>query len=159
MKGKGQAAVEFFVYSSVFLAILLGAYFAVSFMQAAEVSEKESRYVKWSGEYFASTINTAMVGVPGFSYTIRFEKTLLGSPYSVQFRPAVNGENGSVFITRLDNNMSYRYPINSMNITNGSCVRRMTTSLGNIYYEINTSQAALNFYNDGESIMISQGGC
>lgn len=152
---KGQIAVEFFIYASIFLLVILAAYFTVFFMQTSEISAKESLYLKWFGESFASNINAVMSSQKGFNYTMKFEPLILGKPYTIQFKPANATHNGFVFITWSENNMSYIYPIGNMSIKNaGSCVAKIGD-----YYNITISVRNLNFYNDGENITLSQQGC
>lgn len=160
---KGQVATEFFLYSGVFLTVLLAAYFTVFFIQSTEVSNKESLYVKWFGESFASHANTAMNGQAGFNYTMKFAKNILGKPYKVQFKPAAQGRNGFVFITWAGNNASFTYTIGNMKIVNGDpgqrCIKTYSPPEG-VYYEINPEKGLLNFYNDGDKVILSQyGGC
>ncbi len=155
---KGQIATEFFVYSGIFLAMVIAAYFTIFFIQSSEVSAKESLYVKWFGENFASHANTAMSGQAGFNYTMKFERQILGKPYAVQFKPATDSKKAFVFITWSWNNATYTYPVANITLLAGECVRTFSPS-GEIYYEINTSLASVNFYNDGENVSISQSGC
>lgn len=156
---KAQVAVEFLIYSTIFLIIVMGAYFTISFMQTAEVSNKEALYVKWFGESFASYTNTAMNGQEGFNYTIKFNTKILNLPYEVNFKPAGSNKNGFVFITWSKNNLTYSYPIGNSSLLNGTCVKNIIPPSSENYYEINTSRGMLNFYNDGKSITLSQTGC
>lgn len=155
---KGHAATEFFMYSSVFLIIVMGAYFTIFFVQSADVSNKESLYVKWFGERFASSANFVMGSQQGFNYTMKFERLLIQKPYSVQFKPASSGKNAFVFITWSGNNATYTFPIGAMPVKSGGCVLAVGSADGK-YYEINTSVGSLNLYNDGENITLSQSGC
>lgn len=156
---KGQVAFEFFIYAAVFLTVVLAAYFTIFFMQSSEVSAKESLYVKWFGESFASHANTAMTCQKGFNYTTKFETAILGKPYSVQFKPATDGKKGFVFITWSGNNASYTYPIGNMSMRAGKCVSGGYGDDGLVYYTINSSLGVLNFYNDGQNLTLSQKGC
>lgn len=159
---KGQVATEFFMYSAVFLVIVLGAYFSIFLIQNAEISNKESLYVQSFGETFASHLNTAMAAQGGFNYTMIFERQVLGRPYAVQFKPADGGgRNGFVFITWIGgSNVTYSYPVGRMPLkASGTCITAYTTAPADTYYEINTTLGALNFYNDGENITLSQKGC
>ncbi|VVB98030.1 Uncharacterised protein [uncultured archaeon] len=156
---KGQVATEFFIYSGVFLAVMLAAYFTIFFIQTAEISNKESLYVRWFGESFASHANTAMSGDAGFNYTMRFDKNILGKPYVVQFQPANAGSrNAFLYITWTSNNVTFPYAIGNMTLRKGSCVQEFSPASGR-YYEINSILGMLNFYNDGENLTLSQVGC
>lgn len=155
---RGQVATEFFIYSSMFLIAVLIAYFAIFFVQSAEISNKESLYMKLFGERFASHINTAMSGQNGMNYSMSFDPSLMGKPYRVYFKPANSslGTNGFAFIAN-GNNLTYSYPIGNMQILDGGgCIITHASSEG-AYYEINTSRRKLSFYNDGENITLSQG--
>ena len=156
---KAQAAIEFFIYATAFMIILLGSYFAVSAMQESEVYGKESRYVKEAGTQFSSSINAVMKAGPGFSYTIKFKKNIFGSPYSVIYKPASTGNNGFVFITWLVKNLTFTYPIGNMTIANSSCVVKHAVPATGDYYEINTTLGALYYYNNGSAITLRQEGC
>lgn len=156
---KGQVATEFFIYAGVFLTILLAAYFTIFFVQTSEITNKEALYVKWFGERFASYANTAMSGDAGFNYSMAFDKSIIGKPYSVQFKPSSGGgRNAFVFITWAGNNAAFTYAIGNMTLVAGKCVRTFSPPDGK-YYEINTSLGMLNFYNDGQNITLSQVGC
>ncbi len=154
---RGQVATEFFVYSAVFLIIVLAAYFSIFFVQSAEVANKEALYVKWFGERFASNLNTAMSSGEGFSMKMAFSPYILEKPYSVYIKPARAGRNGFVFITWSAGNVTYSYPIGNMNIGAGdSCVHAISSPDG-AYYEITSARGELWFENDGSSITITQG--
>jgi hypothetical protein len=154
---KGQVATEFFIYAGVFLTVVLAAYFTIFFIQTSEISNKESLYVRWFGESFASHANTAMTGGAGFNYTMRFERDILGKPYLVQFQPASAGSrNAFVYITWSGNNMTFPYAIGNMVLRPGRCIQ---TAPSGGYYLVNSSLGMLNFYNDGQNITLSQVGC
>jgi hypothetical protein len=155
---KAQVSTEFFMYASVFLIIVLAAYFTVFFIQNAELYNKESLYVKWFGMRFASAANTAMAAGGGFQYTIRFEPDILGKPYEIYFKPRQGTENGFAYITwNGRNNISYTYPIGPMRIRSGNCVKEFSPPEGR-YLEISPSAESLTFYNDGSQIILSQSG-
>ncbi len=154
---KGQVATEFFVYSSVFLIVVLSAYSVIFFVQNIEKSNMDLLYVKSFGENFAVHINTAMNAQEGFNYTMKFDKRILGKEYRVLFRPTESGKNAFTFISWSEKNISYVYPIGNIALLNGTCVSKPIPP--KLYYEINTNLEMVNFYNDGEKIIISQMGC
>ncbi|MDD5336854.1 MAG: hypothetical protein PHS02_00030 [Candidatus ainarchaeum sp.] len=152
---KAQVALEFFLYSAVFLVIVLAAYFAISFVQSADIANKESSYVKWFGETFYSATTTAMAGQGGFRYTIKFDKDILGAPYDIYFQPAHGAQGGFVYITWSSTNATYTYPIGNMPIVSAdSCVH---VSQSGQLLTITPSRGTLTFYNDGTRILLSQG--
>lgn len=157
---KGQVATEFFIYAGVFLVVVLAAYFTIFFIQSSEVTAKESLYVKWFGESFASHTNTAMSGQKGFNYTIKFDRLILGKPYSVQFKPAMPSDRRAfIFINWSGGSAAYTYPIGNMTLrASGSCIKTYSPASG-LYYDIDTSLGELNYYNDGEELILSQKGC
>lgn len=158
-RAKGQIAMEFFIYSGVFLVAVLAAYFSIFFIQSAEVSSKESLYVKWFGERFATHANTAMAGQGGFNYTMEFDPLILGKPYTLQLKPASRTGNGFVFITWSASNFTYLYPIGNTSLVNGDYRCISTYSSGqSSYYQISPNARVLNFYNDGEKVILSQFG-
>ncbi len=153
---RGHAATEFFIYSAVFLIVVLSAYFTIFFIQSGEISNKEALYIKWFGERFASAANTAMAGQNGFNYTMKFDRLILEKQYRIQFKPSSPGKNAFVFITWESNNATYSFPIGNMSMKAGGCISEVNSPDGT-YYEINTSRGTLNFYNDGENLTLA--GC
>ncbi len=153
---KGQVATEFFTYAAIFLLIVLAAYFTIFFVQSSEISNKESLYVKWFGERFASSANMAMAGQRGFNYTMQFERDILGKPFTVQFVPQSGSRRPFVYIIWSQNNLTYSYPMGNLTLQPGPCIRYVPTGY---YYEINSSLGELNFYNDGRTVTLSQKGC
>lgn len=159
---KGQVAMEFFIYAALFLAVVLAAYFTIFFIQSAEVSNKESLYVRWFGERFASHMNTAMTSQGGFTYTMKFDKSILGEPYEVYIKPAVRSEAGDVqnnsflFITWSKTNITYSYPLGSESIAKGSSCIILHNGPAGDYYHINTSLGELAFQNNGTDIILMQ---
>ncbi|MFA5077528.1 MAG: hypothetical protein WC488_03830 [Candidatus Micrarchaeia archaeon] len=156
---KGQVALEFFLYSAVFLVVVLAAYFAVVFVQSADISNKESSYVKWFGESFSSATNTAMAGQAGFRYTMKFGKDILGKPYSIYFQPSTTGKGGFVYITWSSTNATYAYPIGAMDVvgSDSACISERVSSTGSRVLTITPDRGTLTFYNDGSRILLSQG--
>ena len=156
---RGQVATEFFIYSSIFLVIVLAAYFTIFFIQSAEVSNKESLYVKWFGERFASHMATAMSGEYNFNHTMTFDKSILAKPYQLYIKPARGSRNGFVFITWSSTNATYAYPIGNMPVVNADTRCITSSDLGEgQFYTISPDAGVLNFYNTGNEIIISQFG-
>ncbi|MBU0586075.1 hypothetical protein KJ780_01035 [Candidatus Micrarchaeota archaeon] len=163
MKRKGQAAMEFFVYLSIFLAALLASYVTITFIQNSELEAKKSDYAFSFGEQFSSAFDLAAKGGENFNYTVRFNRLLLANPYTVQFKPAAHGFPAFAYLVTPDN-ATYSYPIISINIKHSTCILKKTFTDPHSgdswdYYQINSSLGMLNLYNDGENITLSQTGC
>lgn len=154
---KAQVANEFFMYSALFLIILTSAYFSIFYIQSSEIYNKEALYVKEFGESFASHTNLAM-SIKNLNYTIKFDRKIMNDLYALYFKPYSMDKPAHVLIVWNKNNLSYSYPIANKAILPGDkCIQTHSTSSGENYYEINTSKGILTFYNDGVSIILSQG--
>lgn len=154
---KGQVAIEFFTYATVFLIVVIVAASALSYIQSAEIASREFALAKDMGESFANAANLAIKGGRGFNYTISYERTILGRSYDVCF---LKGDKGSfVFITwaGTSGNVTYSYPISAVNYKSGDRCIQYDQSGCQDGYKINSSKSTLTFYNDGENITLSQG--
>jgi len=84
---KAQVATEFFLYTSVFLFLVIAAFFIVSQVQATEIPLRENTLAKETGDFFSSSILLAVKGGNGFTYDYSFPRTILGRPYTMTFAP------------------------------------------------------------------------
>ncbi|MFP3949581.1 MAG: hypothetical protein ACLFUZ_00595 [Candidatus Micrarchaeia archaeon] len=82
---KGQIAIEFLMYSGLFLIIAIGAYVLTSFTERGEVSLRESQLIDAFGYKFASAPTIAYKGGEGLTYDISFAKKLDNRPYNVTY--------------------------------------------------------------------------
>jgi uncharacterized protein (UPF0333 family) len=149
---RGQVAVEFLLYSSLFIFIVISAFVSLSFIQNSELPARESSLVKEMGSSFASAINLAAEGGEGFSYNYTFPQTLLGRDYEIAFddkehRMAITWQNGV-------DSFTYRYPMAAYAYKfegSAGCVsdkKLLSSECKNV----------LKFYNDGTTVTISQEG-
>jgi hypothetical protein len=87
---RGQVATEFFLYTSVFLFVVIAAFFIVSQVQSTEIPLRENTLAKETGDFFSSSILLAVKGGAGFTYDYTFPRTILGRPYTMTFSPDDN---------------------------------------------------------------------
>ncbi|MFH2106443.1 MAG: hypothetical protein ABII22_04230 [Candidatus Micrarchaeota archaeon] len=80
---RGQVAIEFFVYSAMFLFVVVAAYFLVNYMQESEIPPKENSLVEEVGQSFADAATLSVYGGKGFTYTFSFSKSVLGNKYYI----------------------------------------------------------------------------
>lgn len=84
---RGQVSTEFFLYVTVFMFVVIGAFLVVNYLQSSEVPVQQNKVAKLSGEEFANVITLSVKGGIGFSYNYTFPKTLMGIPYKITLRP------------------------------------------------------------------------
>ncbi len=154
---KAQVAIEFFIYSTLFLFIVILAYVLVNFVQNTEVPEKQSLLVKELGQSFVDSINLAIKGGSGFSYNTSFAKTILGSAYRITVYETA--PNSQIFNLLIDANISsseynsiyslpsYKYKFD------GNCWDQ--SGLGHTFNST-TCKNWLSFQNDGENLSLTK---
>ncbi len=110
---KAQVAIEFFVYASVFLLLVIGAIAISTLSQVSEVSQKESYYVKEVGRSFSNAFAISYLGGEGFIYEYRFNPVILDKGYKIK----VNGVTGKLSINYQGSysNYTYQYDIPKIN--------------------------------------------
>ncbi|MBN2478539.1 hypothetical protein JXB01_04590 [Candidatus Micrarchaeota archaeon] len=159
---KGQVAVEFFAYAGIFLIVLMITLSIIYFAQNAEYDNYRYNYVVEVGKGFASSYSLAVRGGNGFEYTHYFPKTILGYEYTVTF---IKKEKQNFMQINIPGEteagtFTYSYPLPfypfeaqgciEQETENGAQVGHMVPAEGNDY---------LGFYNDGEKVIITHGGC
>lgn len=159
---RGQVATEFFMYTSVFMFIVIAAYVIVSQMQSTEIPQRENLIAKDTGEIFASAINLAVKGGFGFTYNYTFPTTILGAPYSLSFSPGKQvmildweGRYGVFSQSYLLPGYTYAFP--DTGDRSKQCISQYSSPIaGETVYVLNSSQCSnvLTLYNDGEKLMV-----
>lgn len=152
---KGQVAIEFFLYTGIFMLITIAGYFVVDFVQSGEIAREEYSHAKELGGGFMDAINLAAVAGDGFSYNFTFPKTSLGKPYIIQFDP----KHSQLILTWEGNygNFSYPYTIPAFDYQFEECIKKVKLPSATVYeLKSNECRNILNIRNDGKRIIITQ---
>lgn len=154
---KGQVATEFFLYSSVFLIIVIATASILYFTQSSEISALEYTVAREVGEKFADSINLVVKGGSGFEYDLLFPKTILGKDYAISFSPSGNFLTLDWAGTSRNSNSSFGnssslYPIIPSKYFYSGCIQnnQMLSSLG---------ENKLKIINKDGQVLITQEGC
>lgn len=105
---RGQVATEFMLYTTVFMFVAIAAFVVVSSLQSSEIPLQQNTVAREVGDGFATVMNLAVKGGPGFSYNYTYPKTVFNLPYSITLLPGGN----NVFILEWAGsygNFSYQY--------------------------------------------------
>lgn len=152
---KGQVATEFFIYSGVFLLLVIAVASIVYLYQSSELSATEYLVAKENGQSFADAINLAVRGGNNFTYVLNFQPVILGSPYVIDFNSTQS--DGYLLMTWFGPTGNFTYPysvskyIYSFTICGGSQTQNILVS--------NMGQSSIVLFNDGQSVHIKQEGC
>jgi hypothetical protein len=158
---KGQVATEFFMYTAVFMFVVIAAFVIVNQMQSTEIPQRENLIAKDTGEIFTSAINLAVKGGFGFTYNYTFPKTILGNPYSLSFLPKKQvmvldweGRYGPFSQSYLLPGYKYEFP--DAGDKSKQCIVQSTPIAGDDVYILNSSKCSnvLTLYNDGDKLMV-----
>ena len=159
---RGQVATEFFMYTAVFMFVVIAAFVVVNQMQSTEIPQRENLIAKDTGEFFSNAFNLAVKGGFGFTYNYTFPKTILGTPYSLSFSPKKQvmildwvGRYGPFSQSYLLPGYKYEFP-NTGDKTK-QCISEYSSSVaGGKVYIFNSSECSnvLTLYNDGEKLMV-----
>lgn len=147
---RGQLMIEFFLYVSVFLFIIISGYFVVSFIQNSEVATRESLITKELGESFKNAITLSVRAGEGFTYEVSFPKNLLSKPYNLKFN-----ETGGLMVLSWEGsygNISYPYKIPLYDYEFKGC----STLASKKMLVSNACKSVISIYNDGEKLIITQ---
>ena len=149
-KLRAQVAVEFLVYVSVFMLVLVLSFFVINQSQKAEIPAKQNALAKETGQGFVDVLSLSIRAGAGFEYRYQFPKTLLNAPYSIDFNPLT--PSGLMFFDwggeYADFNYSYRLP-SYRYLFSGSC-------LSGGVLRSNACNNVLVLRNDGENITLLQ---
>ena len=146
---KAQVAIEFLVYTGIFIFILVIAFVSISYIQTSELPARQGSLVKENGEEFASVINLAVKSGQGFRSSYTFPKTILDKNYELTFDSA----NSRFIMTWGDTSsqFSYVYPIIRYNYQINTCISRNFNKISS-----NTCSNTINIHNDGDTLFIDQ---
>jgi len=148
---KGQVSIEFFIYVTLFMFVVIGAFILINYLQSMEIPAQHSKIVKLTGDEFANAITLAVKGGSGFTYNYTFPKTILGVPYAIYFQPA--GSNTMIMEWPGPyGNFSYSYTLPAYDYAYGGdsgCIldRELTS---------NDCSNRITLSNDGSTLTISQ---
>jgi hypothetical protein len=149
---KGQVAIEFMVYTTVFMFIAIAAFVVVSELQSTEIPLQQNSVVREIGNSHVTMLILAIKGGEGFSYNYTFQKTVFNLPYKLYLH---NLSNAHYMVLEWEGgygNYSYSYDVPSYNyVLEGSCLT------DNVFVSDECSNMFM-FYNDGENLTITQVG-
>lgn len=126
---RAQVATEFLVYTGVFMALVILAFFAVNSTQKSELPMRQNALAKETADGFFSVLSLSVRAGDGFSYSYEYPKSLLGIPYSYRF--IRNGDQtflqmswagtyeNFTYMNRLPN---YRYVVSPECLENGQII-------------------------------------
>lgn len=142
---KGQIAMEFFVYSAIFLLALMAISVGVSLVEKIELEGRNAAVAREKVMRVANVIALVGSAEEGFSYRMNLGSDINGIPYKVEV-----GE-GVVHLTILDGtNTTYPYPTYNGAIVKSGC---MLTEHGMHVVDVNKN---LLIRNDGERVVLWQ---
>ena len=149
--GKGQVSIEFLIYVTIFMFVVIGAFILINYLQSTEIPAQHSKIVKLTGDEFANALTLAVKGGSGFTYNYSFPKTIMGIPYTIYFQPS----GASAMIMEWPGpygNFSYSYTLPAYNYAYGGdsgCVLD-----GKLVS--NECRNMITLSNDGTTVTISQ---
>jgi len=149
---RGQVATEFLLYTVVFMLVAVAAYLVVNSLQESEIPLQQNTLAREVGQGFATAVTLAVKGGTGFSYNYTFQKTIFGSPYTMNFSGA-SSNHGILLVwdgpygefSSMYDVPAYNYLLDSGN----GCISGSA---------LNSSKCSnmLMFINDGENLTITQ---
>jgi hypothetical protein len=147
LKTNGQLMIEFFLYVSVFMFIVISGYFIVSFIQSSEISTREYTHAKEIGENFKNAITLAVRAGDGFTYNMTFPKNFLSRPYYITF----DDRNSQILLVWEGSygNLTYPFRIPHYNYTFEGCVKSKNLTS-------DRCENVLTMYNNGKKLIITQ---
>ncbi|MDO8554650.1 MAG: hypothetical protein Q7S22_07620 [Candidatus Micrarchaeota archaeon] len=154
---KGQVAMEFFLYSGVFLFMIIVAFIAITYTQSNELPAKEALIAKEVGESITEQINLAVSADRGFNTTTIFPRVILGRPYKISFVQDKNTQNIRFVILEWQSSkgeVSQSYTLAGYNYKFEGCVSPLGTA--NPTMVSNTCRNSLMLYNNGSNVIINQ---
>lgn len=149
INSKGQVAIEFLLYSTVFMFLVIAAYIVINQIQSVELPKQQNSVAKETGQAFANAISLSVKGQQGFNYRYAFPKTILGYPYSIDLSSLQSRKVIYFNWPGAYGNASFVFDVPNYNyiIGDGSC---LSTSV--LYSERCTNILVLN--NDGENLTL-----
>lgn len=154
----GQVATEFFLYSAIFMFVVIAAFVIISHIQSTEVPTKEYQLVKETAEGFSGVITLAVKGGSGFTYKYNFPKKILGKSYQIYFQPS-----GSPWMitewTGQYGNFSYSHSIPAYNYQYKGCLcktKSVCSSNDQPILVSNDCSSTLLLENDGKNLTLTQ---
>lgn len=149
-------ATEFFLYTAVFMFIVIIAFFVVNRVQSSEIPQRENAIARDTGEFFASAIVLAVKAGSGFTYNYTFPRTVLGNPYNMSF----SSDNGAMILDWEGRYgvFSQSYPLPSYNYKFGGCITNPGASGVVHVFTSSACSNVLTLANDGENLTIYHGG-
>lgn len=160
---KAQVATEFFMYTAVFMFVVIAAFFVVNQVQSTEIPVRENTIAKETGEFFASSITLAVKGGKGFTYKYTFPTTVLGKPYTLRFSDTEDimvldweGRYGKYSQSYSLPGYDYDFPDKYGNNLD-NCIRQDPNAIGVVYlFESSKSgcENVLTLQNDGSTLMV-----
>jgi hypothetical protein len=164
---KGQVATEFFMYTAVFMFVVIAAFFVVNQVQSTEIPVRENTIAKETGEFFASSITLAVKGGTNFTYKYTFPTTVLGKPYTLRFSDTEDimvldweGRYGRYSQSYSLPGYDYGFPDKYDNNQKDNCIRQDVSSIttsGDVYLFESSKpgcENVLTLHNDGGTLTV-----
>lgn len=146
---RGQVATEFFIYSGIFLILVIAVASLVYFDQTAQLSSAEYNLAKENGQMFADALSMGVRGGPGFTYSMQYPQTVLGQSYAINFTGS--SDSGFFLMTWYSPRGTFTYPYRmptpdfTLDLCGGGSAIRSNVGLNN-----------LSIVNTGQGIVLEQ---
>jgi len=157
---KAQVATEFFMYTAVFMFVVIAAFVIVNQIQSTEIPVRENIIAKSTGEFFVSAITLSVKAGQGFTYNYTFPKTILDKSYTLRFAPdkyvmILDWEGRYGIFSQSYPLPPYKYDFEDPD----KCIIQdvaAVSSAGTVYlFDSSKCSSSLTLYNDGEKLVIS----
>jgi hypothetical protein len=146
----GQVAVEFMIYTAIFMFVAVAAFIVVTDLQRSEIPQQQNVLARETGHGFVTMMTLAMKGGKGFSYNYTFPKTMYGSPYALYLTNLTIGNFMMVEWNGSYGSFSYQYDVPRFNYkVEGACIQ------GGVLRSDQCSNM-LMLSNDGENLTLTQ---
>ncbi len=150
LRNRGQVAIEFMLYTTVFMFVAVAAFIVVNSTQSSEIPLQQNVLAKETGSGFVNVISLAVKAGPGFSYNYTFPKSLYNIPYKISFTRLSDGNFFVLDWPGSYGDFSYSYGVPLYNYQfSGSCLN------GEVLISSECSNV-LMLNNDGEKLTITQ---
>ena len=146
----GQVAIEFLVYTAIFMFVAVAAFIVINDLQRSEIPKQQNELVKQTGQGFVTIITLSMKGGEGFAYNYTFPKTIFGTPYALYLTNLTDGNFMLIEWNGTYGSYSYEYPVPAYTYSVvGGCMQ------GQVLRSDGCSNV-LMFKNDGQSLTLTQ---
>ncbi len=157
---RGQVAVEFLLYTAVFMLMVIISFIVVNHVQQSEIPLQQNTVAKETGASFQNALTLAIKGGRGFSYNYSFPRTVFGLPYRIDFNTA-KSQNATILLDWQGTygNFSYYFDVPFYGYKFEGQTQKNKACLNDAGRVLSSQTCApwLYFENDGENLTIIQG--